>query len=139
MRHVLLTLSVYMNATGSECYPSVRTLASASRLSQRSVCTHLERAEADGWIRRQGRRREGKGWRQMEYSAAIPFVLKEVQQQSKDGAERRSPAKADGAEPRSNIVLKEVHSTSTVNKNGGGAVTNPLVMTPAELRAAYER
>lgn len=119
-RHVLLTLSVWMDGQGGSCFPSTREIAEATGLSERAVCTHLERAAAGGWIRRKAAGREGRAWRHMTYTAAVPDVLNVVQHVREEGTERDSAPQgvrgterhARGTEPNDNEALNEVQSNS---------------------------
>ncbi len=72
MRHVLLTLSLHMNADGSSCYPSIRRLAVESGLHRGTVNRHLQLAEEDGWLDRTLRGLQGQGWKRLEYRPAFP-------------------------------------------------------------------
>ncbi|MFB3084252.1 MAG: helix-turn-helix domain-containing protein [Gammaproteobacteria bacterium] len=70
-RLVLMALSIHMRPDGSKCFPSVRTIALETGLSERSVCTHLQRAEQQGWIRKR-KRGTGRGWARHEYVPLFP-------------------------------------------------------------------
>ena len=61
-RHVLLTLSLHMNELGENCFPSTRTLAKETGLSERSVCTHLQMAKELGWLIKELHRYTSRGW-----------------------------------------------------------------------------
>ncbi|WP_419656289.1 helix-turn-helix domain-containing protein [Desulfosarcina variabilis] len=121
-RHVLLTLCIHMDKDGGSCFPSTRTLAEETGLSERSVCTHLRTASTDGWINTHTRTGFGQAWAQNSYTALIPKkVLKEVQQQ---GTERGSVPNdkgtephAEGTEPNDIKALKEVQSSSYITVN----------------------
>ncbi len=69
-RHVLLTLSVFMDRHG-RCFPSVARLVEAARLSKPTVVKYLKRARAEGWIR-VTRRRRGQGWAHHHYQTLLP-------------------------------------------------------------------
>ena len=71
-RHVLLTLSLHMSEAGASCYPSTATLARESGLSERAVCTHLDKANAAGWIVKRRHGMAGKKWARHEYAPQIP-------------------------------------------------------------------
>ena len=112
-RHVLLTLSCRMDLNGGSCWPSTRTLASDTGLSERSICTHIETATLAGWITI-ARHGTGQAWRRHEYRAAIPGkALNDVQHVKGEGAEPN----AEGAEPNDEKALKEVQSIKTTNKS----------------------
>ena len=130
-RHVLLTLSLHMDMTGGNCFPSTALLAERTGLSERSVCTHVDRAESEGWIRRAKHRGAGRAWAGTLYTAILPEVLKDVQRPTEEGTERGSvPTRengrgteggsvrqARGTEPHDNEALKEVQSNSSVELN----------------------
>ncbi len=114
-RHVLLTLSVYMRQDG-DCYPSTRELSAATGLSERSVCTHLDIAQKDGWINRR-LAGSGRAWKHMAYQATLPDALKEVQHVGTEGGSAPYEVEAlnvvpEGTEPDDNKALKEVQSNS---------------------------
>ena len=132
-RHVLLTLALHMDMNGGACFPSTATLSERTALSERSVCTHLDRAEEEGWIRRSRHRGKGQSWARTEYVAVMPEALKEVQHLPERGTERGSVpsapktrnsgkalkevqyVKGEGTEPHDKKALKEVQSNSSVN------------------------
>jgi hypothetical protein len=62
-RHILLTISIYINKNTKSCFPSIETISKATRLSKRSVCTHLKIAEDQGWINKIPLGKGGRGWR----------------------------------------------------------------------------
>lgn len=69
---VLLTISIYMNEVGGGAYPSTKTLADDTSLSQRAVCEHLGRATEAGWLIVSQKGMEGQGWARNSYEAAWP-------------------------------------------------------------------
>lgn len=71
-RHVLLTLSIYMDETGRSCFPKVEDLAEATGLSKRSILTHIDAAVAAGWLKRGLHGFRGQRWRQLEYEPMWP-------------------------------------------------------------------
>lgn len=75
-RHVLLTLGLHMNEKGSSCFPSTKTLTRETGLSERCVCTHLERAINNGWLTRELGRFGGQRWRRNAYQATVPIAVK---------------------------------------------------------------
>lgn len=92
-RHVLLTLSCFMNDVGGGCYPTQEQLAEATGLTDRAVRTHLEKAEELGWLGRTEHGFRGQRWRNHEYFAKWPGLL-----DVDEGAEPRSgpPGKRSG-------------------------------------------
>lgn len=93
-RHVLLTVSLFMNDVGGGCYPTQAQLAQATGLSERSVREHLEIAEARGWLKRTEHGFRGQRWRNHEYQAMWPDP-----QDVEKGAEPASGPYPEGAEP----------------------------------------
>jgi hypothetical protein len=77
-RFVLLVLATYWNKdAGLPAWPSIRTLAANSRLSERAVFKHLDIAVGEGWItRHQFKDPSNKqGWRRNAYSMSLPDSL----------------------------------------------------------------
>lgn len=128
-RHVLHALSCWMNEVGGSCYPTTKELADATGLTERSVCTHLEKAESLGWLERRRHGFKGRGYRRHEYEAAFPGsgrgpettseevdpegenapdALKEVQQVKPGRTEGGSASQARRTEPDDSDALKEV-------------------------------
>jgi hypothetical protein len=71
-RFVLTVLATFGDEHGGNIFPSTRLLAEQTGLSRRAVETHLRTAEADRWIERSERAREGQGWRRMQYTLTTP-------------------------------------------------------------------
>lgn len=106
-RFVLLTLSLHMDKDGGSCFPSTRTLAGKTGLSERSVCTHLETAAKEGWIKKMLHGLPGQRWKRHKYEADIPEnLLKEIQHLN-----------SKGTEPYDKKALKEVQSSTSVNSS----------------------
>jgi hypothetical protein len=81
MRHVLLTLSTWGNSEGCSMFPSIETLAVATRLHRDTVGRTLQKAVADGWLTRKARGNladEIKAARMFgyAYAAAVPGCWK---------------------------------------------------------------
>ncbi|HUF70684.1 MAG TPA: helix-turn-helix domain-containing protein [Longimicrobiales bacterium] len=123
-RHVLLTLATHMDVNGGSCYPSTRRLATETALTQRSVITHLEEAEREGWIRIDKRYVRARA----SYIATFP----PAERGSADSAERGSaetapnpthpkaaPAEPDdtSAERGSPRLLNEVQRSTSVSSS----------------------
>jgi len=101
-RHVLLTLSCFMNEVGGSCFPSQSTLAEKTGLSERSVRAHLRLAVAAGWIDRNRHGFGGSKWRRHEYRAAWPESEKgNALGVSHYGAELAAARSEEGSELRS--------------------------------------
>lgn len=71
-RHVLMNLSIYMDADGKSCFPTTLRQAQDTGLSEKSVITHIEKAVQAGFLKKAVRRRGGKGWASHEYEAMLP-------------------------------------------------------------------
>ena len=91
-RFFLLLLSTYMQKDGTNCFPSVKTLAHVSAMTERWVCDHIEYALKEKWIeiKRLGK---GKNWRLNTYIPAIPDKTLRKSQQQINGTEKISAAK----------------------------------------------
>ncbi len=147
-RHVLLTLSLWMNELGEGCYPSVKTLVEATGLSNRSVITHLQKAAEMGWIIVSQHGFRGQKWRSNEYRAAWPGrselpqndvnFEQNIDQSDEEkvvnlttGGEPNAQKVVNlmhkGGEPNDIKVVKEVHTNSPKN--------NPINNTPPQVEA----
>lgn len=70
-RYVLLALAQYMDADGSGAFPSLDRLALDTRLTRRTVGTHIQLAKDAGWLVTSNRG-SSRGWRRYQYEAALP-------------------------------------------------------------------
>ena len=114
-RLVLLTLACHVNDAGEDAYPSTKTLAKETGLSERAVCTHLDLAEAQGWfvVRKHGY--GGQKWKRHQYYPCIPEGF-EVAADVQEGAEGDSvPSKPS----RQKKALKEVQQLVDKGAEGG--------------------
>jgi DNA-binding transcriptional ArsR family regulator len=115
---VLLNLSIHMNDEGG-CFPSTARQAKDTGLSERAVCTHLERAEKAGYIDKRLRGYSGKRWKKNEYKALIPEGTERCSVAQTDnqmqGTEPRSAANHQGTEPDDTKALNHVQSNSPLN------------------------
>jgi hypothetical protein len=101
-----------MDENGGSCFPSTRKLAEETGLSERTICTHLEIAENEGWIKKMQQGLTGQRWKRHSYQALIPpKALKEIQHLEVKGTEPH----AEGTEPDDKKALKEVQSSSSYN------------------------
>lgn len=69
---VLLVISTYMDDHGGGAFPSTETIAQNAGLSQRAVCTHIEKAVAAGFITVHKRKQRGRNWALNHYRIAFP-------------------------------------------------------------------
>jgi hypothetical protein len=122
-RHVLLTLSLYINEVGESAYPSIETLAVDTGLTERAVGAHLRQARDAGWLTVAKHGFRGQRWANNEYFPQLPnseafeeYInpLKGQESGSEKGQEPRSePSKGQerrskGQEPRSSKVRNDV-------------------------------
>jgi hypothetical protein len=73
-----MVISLHMDADGLSAWPSQKTIATRALVSRRSVVTHLEEAEQEGWVRRYDARPDGPGWRLCGYEATVPDAVYEA-------------------------------------------------------------
>ena len=71
-RHVLLTISIYLNPNGEGAWPSVRRLADDTGRSKTTVSKHILIAESRGYLKIHQDRGYAKGWRKNNYSVRFP-------------------------------------------------------------------
>ena len=69
---VLFNLSVYMNEMGQGCFPSIQQQAFDTSLTERSICTHLQIAKENGFLKIRKHGFGGKEWARNEYTANYP-------------------------------------------------------------------
>ena len=102
-RHVLLTLSIYMDETGRSCFPKVEDLVEATGLSKRSILTHIEAAVGAGWLKRGLHGFRGQRWRQLEYEPMWPDRDADLPLEADDhdgtGEADTGPCGVEGGEP----------------------------------------
>jgi hypothetical protein len=55
------------------CYPTQATIATDCDLTPRSVGTHLKKAEAEGWLKREGHFKNGQNWKNHIYELTLPI------------------------------------------------------------------
>ncbi|MBD3616659.1 MAG: helix-turn-helix domain-containing protein [Gracilimonas sp.] len=129
-RHVLLTLSCFMDSAGGSCFPSIKKLSECTSLSKPSVIKYLNQAEEDGWIEKSVHGFSGQGWKRHEYTASIPEkVVKEINHVGgKGGKPHDEGGKPDnkGGKPDEGKVVKEVNTISSVNSSN----TSPVESSP---------
>lgn len=70
-RHVLLTLATHADRAG-KAFPSIKTLAEETGLSERAVVQHVQIAVQGGWLTREKTKRDGQGWRRSTYWLRVP-------------------------------------------------------------------
>ena len=73
-RHVLLTLSIYLDADGTGAFPSMRTLAKNMKRSKNTVNQHILLAESKGYLKIHKDMGHAKGWKKNNYSVRFPKV-----------------------------------------------------------------
>jgi len=105
--HVCLTLSLYMSALGDSCFPSVRRIASDTRLAESTVRRALNKAIEHGWITRKLHGYRGKAWRRSEYRATIPAAVHRVINRLDQGALTRSA-------PETKVRSQKAHDSAKV-------------------------
>jgi hypothetical protein len=119
-RHVLLTLSCYFKDGQESVFPSTKTLALDTGLSERAVITHLHAAAFAGWIQIGKKGVSGQGWAKHSYSFAIPEGFVPVKRTEPDSAPSDGKAlnvetegterPSKGTEPNDIKALNEVQS-----------------------------
>jgi hypothetical protein len=137
LKHVLLTISTYMDKDGY-CYPSQDTIARSASMAPYTVQKAIARANAGGWIAVFPRQGDGQRWRNYEYRACIPasVELSESHQRHADDDLRTLAPVDDGFELVGKVVIRGgQHRTRTKRKkpspqvqgdqSGATKVTNP--------------
>lgn len=107
---VLSALGSHLNDMGDAMFPSQDRLARLCSLSERSVITHLEIAEQEGWIQSKRKEIEGRKWASKCYYATWPQEVKEVHPSSSRGVKEVHVR----GERDSGRGVKEVHTNSPI-------------------------
>lgn len=97
-RHVALTLSLYADATGRNCYPSGDALAAATGLSVRAVRDALKEIEGHGFACRRLMKRSGQAWKWTLWTLLLPEGEERRSLPRRKGEETDSPPLREGAE-----------------------------------------
>ncbi|WP_413711762.1 helix-turn-helix domain-containing protein [Rhizobium sp. Rhizsp82] len=105
---VLQALASHLNDMGGPMFPSQERLAKLCSLSERSVITHLQIAEDEGWIVASKREMKGSKWAANEHVARWPDGVKEIHPATTCGVKDVHL----GGEPASCGGVKEVHTNS---------------------------
>lgn len=105
---VLQALASHLNDMGGPMFPSQERLAKLCSLSERSVITHLQVAEDEGWIVASKREMQGSKWAANEYVARWPDGVKEIHPAPTCGVKDVHL----GGEPASGGGVKDVHTNS---------------------------
>ena len=79
--YVLLTLTGYMDKNGGSCYPNIEDLVAVSKLSERTVRRHLDKAVHEGWIIRYAQ--PVRGGKHVSYGYVVPPNLNDYRSQSR--------------------------------------------------------
>jgi len=114
---VLLNLSIYMNELGQGCFPSVKTQAMDTGLSEKSICTHIDKAAVAGYINKGHHGFSGQGWSRHEYVATYP----EGTELGSTPLEKALNVVPEGTEPDDKKALNVVQSNSSINTTASTA------------------
>lgn len=128
-RFVLLVIGCHMNEKGQGCFPTIKDLMEESRLSNRTVCTHIDIAVKAGWLKKSKHGFRGQKWKTHEYEALWPdrnldpISPPETEKKCLKGSERGSLRSDDisgqilseGSEPNDIKVVKEVHQDNSIS------------------------
>lgn len=71
-KHILLTLSTYMNEHGNSCFPTIDQLTADTSMSRPTVIKHIALAEQAGFIKKRVHGFKGRNWSNNEYIATYP-------------------------------------------------------------------
>lgn len=125
-RHVLLTISCFMNDVGGGCYPTTKQLQKSTGLSERAVCEHIGIAERAGWLNISKHGLAGQKWKNHQYSArwpgtegtdarSVPLTEKALTQDqclAPKGTDAGSVRNCEGTDPNDRKALTDGQSNS---------------------------
>lgn len=136
-RHVLLTLSCYMNERGGSAYPGSARIAHDSGLHRDTVKDHLAQATDKGWIRvlQQGGSISGGKRLATEYVASVPGVL-DPQSQTTGGPDRSdwgsSPVRLGVQDPPISSLITPRNSRRCIRCQGQGSFWDGRKQRPCD-------
>jgi len=122
-KYLLLVLSTYMNDHGTGCYPTQKTLAQRSGLSERAIRTHLRKALEAGWITVKPLGLKGQKWRSNDYRIAFPKAKRAAPVAAPSGAEAEASVAAPSAEnvrhqmPHVNQKVRQITTEGAANND----------------------
>jgi hypothetical protein len=112
-KHVLLTISCFMNDVGEGCYRTTKELAQFTGLSERAVCTHIENAVKLGWLKKSQHGFRGQKWKRHEYAPLWPKGAEPSSAASKEALN----VVQEGTEPNDKKALNQVQRDKNISKN----------------------
>ncbi|WP_093181755.1 helix-turn-helix domain-containing protein [Pseudovibrio sp. Tun.PSC04-5.I4] len=118
-RAVLQAMSMFMNAVGESCYPSIEDLVEYSGYSKNAVLKHIDIAKEAGWIEVSQHGFRGQRWKRQEYVARWPerdLVAPSTSERMVKNAEFE---KKGGAPPAPAPSKKVVHEVDEGGARGG--------------------
>ena len=128
-RAVLLYLSTEMRADGTRCFPSYGTIAKALKMHERTVATHVKKAEAGGWLA-VTQRAGGSGGRFNMYFPSIPAAVMAERPQDEPHGESTDDQPVGRAPIPSSEAAQRVDPES--ERVGGGL--QPVGSEPQRVR-----
>lgn len=142
-KHVLLTLSMFMNEFGESCFPPISDLVKYSSLDKKTVIKHLSIAREKGWVAVSQHGFRGQKWKRNEYSARWPerdlVAPSEPLEQHEGGGSPPPPSGKkvvdlvpEGGGAGSQKVVEEVHQDKNIPDN-------IPITSPIERERARER
>ncbi|WP_189521758.1 MULTISPECIES: helix-turn-helix domain-containing protein [unclassified Mesorhizobium] len=138
-RHLLLSLSCFMNDVGGGCYPTQEQLAVATGLTDRAIRKHTEIAVENGWLERRLHGFKGRRWSNYEYFAIWPDDRNDVPALPAEGPEPRSGKTGTTfLKDRNDVPTTTPSSSNTTperargarpphSKKGSGKESNPMM------------
>lgn len=86
LKHLLLTLSCYMDSVGGSCFPSIDTLVDVTSMSRPTILKYLKIAQETGWIEVEKHGLSGQQWARNQYSANVPIdVISQINKHDDSG------------------------------------------------------
>ncbi|TIU46039.1 MAG: helix-turn-helix domain-containing protein [Mesorhizobium sp.] len=121
-RHLLLTISCFMNDLGGSCFPTQEQLAAATGLTDRAIRKHTEIAVDKGWLKRHLHGFKGRRWSNYEYLAIWPEDRNDVPALGAGGPEPRSGKTGTRfRKDRNDVPTTTPYSSNTTPKRARGA------------------
>lgn len=129
-RHVLLTISLYMNEKGESAFPSQAKLAVDTGLSARSVGEHIRRATSEGFLEVVKSIGQGQAWAQSYYEPCLPAaVIERMEDLTKQRKASRISKMKQLAESRKGAAAASSPSAVKGQEGGSEPVHKPRNLT----------
>ena len=144
-RHVLHAILIHMNPQGENAFPSTKTIANRTALSERAVTNHVSLARSSGWVEVTPRKRPRGDWDCNQYRATVPNHVADRVPEVKRRTEPNDARYRTSRQKVPNEVLTNNPSNNSINsappcaaKSAGGHRAFEQKFPPPGERSAID-